>query len=325
MHHITNPKRKRGLAAGSYRARGLLAFQTACLGFAIASCTFAAEPRAFLATEAPLAATLERIDPDGNITFRVGDKLRVVPTRELAYWGRYRDVEAGPQMILADGSVIRADLLKLDDQSLIIGDATGLGRGLWDQSVLPRSALCAIVWQPPAGTADRDRLWQELKTEKAGEDKLLLVGGESLAGTLTAAPLDGPFLPEGTKPGPGAFLWHSRGQAEPLAIPASKVRAIQFANLLPAAGPARPALWIGCKDGSLVQASSVAAAGDKLTIKLVGRRRIDDHARRTVRGGRHVLERRDVAPVLRRRCRLALRPKDAGLQAHSFPQHRLAL
>ena len=234
----------------------------------LASLCPAAEPRAFLATEAPFAATLEGIDSDGNITFRVGDKLRVVSTRELAYWGRYRDVEAGPQMILAGGSVIRADLLKLDDQSLVIGDATGLGRGLWDQSTLPRSALGAIVWQPPAGTADRDRLWHELTTSAASEDRLLLVGGESLTGTLAAAPQGGPFLPEGTKPGQSAFLWQSRGLPEPLAIPTSKVRAVQFANL-PAARPARPALWIGCKDGSLVQATSIAAVGEKLTIKLV--------------------------------------------------------
>jgi hypothetical protein len=259
--------------AGSLSLRGGPALQRILLWAAIGllalpAIVLAETPRAFLATESPLAATLEGIDSDGNITFRVGDKLRVVPTRELAYWGRYRDVEAGPQMILADGSAIRADLLKLDDEALVIGDATGLGRGLWDQSVLPRSALSAIVWQPPAGTADRDRLWQELKTEKTGEDKLLLVGGESLSGTLAAAPLAGPFVPEGARPGPSNFLWHSRGQAEPLAIPASKVQAIRFANLLPGARPSRPALWIGLRDGSLVQASSVAAANDKLTIKL---------------------------------------------------------
>ncbi len=230
----------------------------------------AAEPRAFLATEAPFAATLEGIDPDGNITFRVGDKLRVVPTRELAYWGRYRDVEAGPQILLRDGSVIRADVLKLDEQSLVIGDATGLGRGLWDQTTLPRSLLQAIVWQPPAGTADRDRLWGKLTTNSAGDDRLFLIGGESLVGTLTAAPQGGSPLPEGAKSGPGAFLWQSRSQPEPLAIPTSKVRAVQFGNVPPGARPASPAIWIGCKDGSLVQASSIAAAGEKLAIKLVG-------------------------------------------------------
>src|SRR5262245_17100465 len=119
----------------------------------LASAACAAEPTdplAFPTTEAPFPAQVAGIDAQWNISLKSAGKIRVLRADDLAFWGRYRDVEAGPQLVLVDGSVIRSDLLHLDDKQLVIGDATGLGRGLWDESTLPRSALRAILWQPPA-------------------------------------------------------------------------------------------------------------------------------------------------------------------------------
>ena len=112
-----------------------LAYVIVCLGKACA-----AEPLAFPFDEPPFASQLASIDPEWNIQFRIGDKLRVIDAQDLAYWGRYRESEQGPQIILTDGSVIRADVLLLDDKQLVLGDATGLGRGQWDESTLPREA-----------------------------------------------------------------------------------------------------------------------------------------------------------------------------------------
>lgn len=231
-----------------------------------------AEPRAHLTAEAPFAAALESIDQDGNITFRAGEKLRVVAPRELAFWGRYRDSPTGPQFLLTDGSVIRADLLKLDQRWLVIGDATGLGRGLWEQSTIPRQAVRAIVWQPPAGKLERDLLMHELSSGQTA-DRLLLVGAESLSGRLISAPLAGSFLPADADAGRSAFSWQSIGQTEPLDVPAAKVRAIQFAgspleNESSAARPPKPTLWIGCRDGSVVACLGASAQGGKLALKL---------------------------------------------------------
>jgi hypothetical protein len=88
----------------------------------------AAEPplsRAFLLDEPPLAARLAGIDGEWNLSFQTSGKVRVVAAEGLAYWGRHRDVESGPQILLIDGSLIRADVLKIDHKSLILGDATG--------------------------------------------------------------------------------------------------------------------------------------------------------------------------------------------------------
>jgi NPCBM/NEW2 domain len=246
----------------------LSAFAAILAIVAATSASFAADPPAFLVTEPPLPARLASIDAEWNITFRAGDKLRVVPAKDLASWGRYRDVASGPQIVLQGGSVIRADVLKLDEKSLMLGDATGLGRGLWDESTLPRTAIRAILYQPPAAAGERDKLLEQLASYRGSDDRLLLVGGESIGGVLVAAPLDGRFLPENAKPGQGVFQWGRPGQAEPLSIPTAKVTALQLATSAAPALPQQRPVWLGLADGSLIQASSVRVQGEKVSIQL---------------------------------------------------------
>jgi hypothetical protein len=227
-------------------------------------------PAAFLVGEPSFPAHLSAIDSEWNVTFRTGDKLRVVPAKDLAYWGRWREVEAGPQILLKGGGLVRADVLKLDERSLVLGDATGLGRGLWDEQALPLGAVQAILYRPPAGIADRDRLLHELAGYAGGEDRLLLAGGEAIAGVLTAAPLDGRFLPENSQPGQEVFRLTRRGADQPLAIPSAKVVALSLAALAPASQPEEGACWLGCRDGSLVRAASIQVREGKVTLRLAG-------------------------------------------------------
>jgi hypothetical protein len=226
-------------------------------------------PLAFPIAEAPLAAQLAGIDPQWNISLKAAGKVRVLRAEELAYWGGYRDAEAGPQVLLTDGSVIRSDLLVLDDGHAVLGDATGLGRGQWDESKLPRAAVAAILWQPPADSGQRDRLLLSLLGEAASEDRLILLGGESLAGTLIAAPRSGRFAAEDVKPGEESFELLRRGRGEPLKIPAARVVAIRLAG--PAA-ESRPVgtmtVWLGLADGSLVRARQIAVHGDAVTLTM---------------------------------------------------------
>lgn len=227
----------------------------------------AAEPLAFPINEAPFAARLVNIDREWNVHLRTGDKVRVVDANDLAYWGRFRDVESGPQILLTDGSVLRADVLSLEDQQLVLGDATGLGRGQWDESTLPRAAVQAILFQPPADAAERDALLQLLQEANEPEDRLLLVGGESVSGTLAAAPLAGRFTPEGLKPGSEAFLLARRNVAEPLSIPAGKVVAASFAAVgVSPRSSAAGNVWLGFEGGSLVLTRSIDVKGDAVSI-----------------------------------------------------------
>src|SRR5207247_2160572 len=58
---------------------------------------YAAEPGAvaFPVAETSFPAQLAGIDREWNISFRAAGKVRVMGAGELAYWGRWRDVEAG--------------------------------------------------------------------------------------------------------------------------------------------------------------------------------------------------------------------------------------
>jgi hypothetical protein len=235
----------------------------------LASCieSSAADPPAFPLDEPPFAARLAGIDAEWNIQLQIGDKLRVVAAKDLAYWGRYRESDAGPQILLTDGSVIRADVLRLDQQELVLGDATGLARGQWDESTLPRSALAAILFQPPAAAAARDRLRDSLMAEPLHEDRLILQGGESMGGTLLAAPAAGRFAAEGVKPGQEVFLIARGNVLEPLSVPAAKVIAYRAPVIV--SGAATPgAALVGLSDGSLLHAKAITVKGDQVAIAL---------------------------------------------------------
>jgi hypothetical protein len=239
-----------------------------CASCAAAHAAEPAPPLAFLIGEAPLAAQLAGIDAEWNISLKAAGKVRVVRAADLAYWGRYRDVEAGPQILLADGGVLRADLLALDETQFVLGDATGLGRGQWDESALPRAALLALVWQPPADAAQRDRLIRDLAEAGGAEDRLLLVGGESLGGTLLAAPRAGRFVAENEPTGGEVFELARRGRAEPLKVPAAKVVAVRFSAAESQLPSGAMSAWLGLADGSLVRATQVTVKGDAVRLAL---------------------------------------------------------
>jgi hypothetical protein len=227
----------------------------------------AAEPLAFPLDEPHFAARLASIDAEWNIQLRIGDKLRVVAAKDLAYWGRYREVEQGPKILLTDGSLIRADVLSLDDKEVILGDATGLGRGQWDESTLPRESLSAILYQPPADGAAYDRFVASLYNDSPQAEQLILHGGERVSGTLLAAPRVGRLAPEGTKPGMEVFSIARANVLEPVSIPAAKV--VAFRSFLSVSNRSTTgAAWLGLSDGSLISARSISIRGGEVSIAL---------------------------------------------------------
>jgi hypothetical protein len=257
-----------GIFAIHMRLQLLLA--TLCLAFLARALPADEPPRAFLISESPLGGRLVGIDREWNLSFDVGEKVRVVAIHNLAYWGVWREAAAGPQILLAGGQVIHADVLKLDDQSLVLGDATGLGRGLWDESTLPRSVVQAILYQPPADAAERDKLIDKLAAPTAtSEDRLLFAGGETISGTLVSAPLDGRFRPEKPSAADAAFQLLRRGSEEPLAVPAGKVTAIVLGSAAPAA-TAPQAVWLGMREGSLVHCTGIDVKEGVVSLKLTG-------------------------------------------------------
>jgi hypothetical protein len=214
------------------------------------------------------AATFAGADAQGNLKFQVGGKVNVVRAGDVVYFGRYRDVETGPQIVLRDGSVIRADLLELADKTFTLGDAVGLGRGLWDESTLPRSALHGLLLQPPADRLQRDKLLKRIGSYSAAEDLLLLTSGESISGRLVEAPRSGRFQPADVPPAE-VFTLSRPGLTEPLTVPGAKVVALMLGGRAVAA-PARDYLQFGFRDGSLLAVSQAQTDGDTVNFTLAG-------------------------------------------------------
>jgi NPCBM/NEW2 domain-containing protein len=249
----------------------------ALLFAACAFVTLTADDRTFFGfpiAEPPFTGQLAGIDREANLSFKTDRRVRVMRSGDLAYWGQWHEREAGPQLLLKDGGILHADLLLLGDQHIVVGDASGLGRGLWDESTLPRQALLAIVLQSPAGAADRDRLELELQTAAGPDDRMLLRGGDELAGRLIAAPRLGRFAAAGNDTSADTFQLLRRGRSEPIAISPAKVVAVQFAAASrdEARSDARPnnpsTLWLGFNDGSLLRSSAVTAQRSAMKFSL---------------------------------------------------------
>jgi len=209
------------------------------------------------------------IDAEWNLTFQIGDKATVVPASDVAYWGRYRDVETGPQVLLRDGSILRADVLDLNADTVAIGDATGLGRCLWEDTSLPRGAVSGVLLQPPADALARDKLIDRIQTYKLREDQLLLTGGESVSGKLMSSPRSGRFLQADEMPA-DVYRLSRKGTEATLDVPVGKVVAILLGGVSAAPNQSEKGVQLGFRDGSLIQARQIATAGDAIRFNLQG-------------------------------------------------------
>lgn len=258
----------------SPRPRSTGAREFLIAGLVLACASFAHAQTAIPLTGEPFTAEFAGLDGQQNIKLKVADKLRVLPAAELVRWGAWKDLESGPQVLLATGGIVRADVLSLSETNLIIGDASDLGSVLWDESALPVESVCGLVWQPPADPLVRDRLRLKLLSLPAGKDQLLLTAGETLQGTLIGVPPAGRFsekLNEEELTAADVFTLQVPKIEKPLVIAASKVLAVRFgaAEVVQPTGPTSFAR-VGFRDGSCLPAAKLEVARDTFTVSLPG-------------------------------------------------------
>src|SRR5687768_13537330 len=232
----------------------------------------AAQTTATLADGQRLEADLAGIDAEGKISLALADAVRVVPAANLVLWGSYRDAQRGPQILLADGSLIKADVLDIGRQQVTIGDATGLGRVLWEVSHLPRSSVRGIIYQPPADPIARDKLLFALRDSQPREDEIHLLGGEVIRGTLVSDACDR------AGPQPAAVQQDSlklaiAGRDEPLAVSLGKVQALVVVGARraePPPGGEEVPVIVGMGDGTLVRCRQVKLGRGSVQLVLAG-------------------------------------------------------
>ena len=71
-----------------------------------------------LVGESPRSAELVTVTDEGVVQLRVDGQTRDVPLASVIGWGAFRSPVASPQIVLADGGLLMADVLGLKDDLL---------------------------------------------------------------------------------------------------------------------------------------------------------------------------------------------------------------
>ena len=129
-------------------------------------------------TGKPFPARISRIDRKWNITFIAGSVRQNLAAADMVSWGAQIDCERGPQVVLADGSLLIAEALEINDEHLEF-ETRHFG-----PARVPLKFLRGIVFRPPVDRLERDRMLQRVQFSQGQEDQLLLANGDVLRGSL---------------------------------------------------------------------------------------------------------------------------------------------
>ncbi len=190
---------------------------------------------------------------NGTLEFRGQGLSKKLSLRDLVTWGAPADARQGPQILLADGGLLVADLIGADEERLTV-DSLLLGK-----LALPLEQIAGIVFLPPLDAVLRDELIGHVRASGAKRDMLILENGDQVAGTilnLTVKQIE---------------LEAAVGQVK---LETDRLVAIVFDPSLvePAAGKGFRTI-VGLVDGSRLMATSLVTADAKIRLTLVG-----DHA-----------------------------------------------
>jgi hypothetical protein len=209
---------------------------------------FAAEPgkRALLrANETIENATLARANAT-IATFRAEEKEREVPLEKLVRYGHFVDATRGPQILLADGSLLIANVREWDGAKLQVQSAA---MGTLN---LPLERVVGLLWQVPQSATSRDRLLRGINQFQGNQDVVWLPNGDRLSGTV------------GGLTGDQFVLEAESGKTN---LPLSRVVAVALNPTLidhPTAKSAR--FVLGLNDGSRLNLESLQVADNKCSV-----------------------------------------------------------
>ncbi len=157
-----------------------LHFAICILQFAICnfpSPAFAAPP-AVAADGSRFRADLIGADAQWRLTFSIDGRRKTVAAADLVRWGELPEQGRAGGVVLADGSLLAADIVSADK------DALAIDSDLFGVKKLPLESLAGVVFHPPADRLARDKLFDRLAGAEGQSDRLLLDNGDELAGLI---------------------------------------------------------------------------------------------------------------------------------------------
>lgn len=194
-----------------------------------------------------------------EVRFLSANKEQIVPLDDLLDWGQPAEVRKSSYLLLVDGGVLAGEVMSITADHVLIRSARR--PGLWKPSRVLRKEVAAIVYQSSAHPAEREQADDKLLRETDLQDRLLLLDGDSLRGSLldTATSEE-----EGMSP---LVRFLIPGGKEPLRIPQDRVVAAvlgkRATSAIESAG-----FWLGLADGSVIHAVGVSPADEIVSIVL---------------------------------------------------------
>jgi len=220
-------------------------------GLLLAPAAGAEAPLAVPAAGEPFHADLTGIAANWQITFAIGAKPRAMPAADLVCWGQCAEQGRGGALVLADGTLLMAEVVAADKERLTVNsDVLGTLK-------LPLEVLSGIIFHLPSQPPDRDKLLDRLARATGDADRLLLDNGDELAGLVTGIVDD------------VAKLVTDVG---PVEIKIDRAAALIFNPTLkhkvPKGNPLRA--WVGLSDGSRLLSTQLLLDHQSLKITAFG-------------------------------------------------------
>lgn len=206
----------------------------AALLFLLPPAAYAEPPTAVLAEGQPIRGTLAAVDAAWNITWRGEGQNRQTPAASLVWWGTLAETAREPLVVLADGSLIVADVLGADKENLS-ADSSVLGT-----LKIPLDLLAGIVYHPSGSRQQRDRMLDRILAATGDSDRLVFDNGDDLSGRIDAISEDAVNV---------------QAAVGPKEIKTERIAAVIFNPALRSPSKADGLrAWVGLSDGSRLKA-----------------------------------------------------------------------
>lgn len=198
----------------------------------------------------PYEAALVAVDRQWQLTFRRADGERRLAAEELVRFGTWHELARGPLVLLADGTLLAAEVLSLNQQHALVDWR------LAGETKVARELVRAVALHTPADRLRREQMLDALLEAPGNSDQLMLANGDQSQGTLDG--LDDRKLRFISTLGPTAVDLH-------------RVRAITFHPALTRSIPASGIRAVaGFRDGSRLMLSSLHIEADRLEAITLG-------------------------------------------------------
>lgn len=206
----------------------------------------------------PYPARVVRVNP-ADVTLKIGDEEKKIPTAELFKWGRIVENRRESQIMFAGGGQLTARFVRIEDEMLHVASA------FFGDLKIPIRTVQGVLYKPPWKSQKYDALFTQIEKYDHEADRVELLGGDSLAGALLDFIAADPYDDEVV----GKVRIRLPDSGEVIEGTDERIRAILFNSAL----TRRPSsfkgmVWLGWSDGTLLPVRNIAQANGLAHITL---------------------------------------------------------